>query len=406
MEVVHERCCGLDVHKASVVACVLTNSDRQVRTFGTTTRELLRLSDWLKELGVRAVAMESSGVYWKPIFNILEESDFELLVANARHMKAVPGRKTDVKDAQWIAELHRHGLLKASFIPKRPERELRELVRYRRTLIEQRGHEIQRLQKLLEGANIKLTDVISDVTGLNGRRMLATLAAGAYDPEALAATGTHGLQKKRQQLADALTGSVGEHQRFLLAQLISHIEFLEERIAALDREAEERTRPFEAAIQQLDRIPGVGRRAAEEIVAEIGLDMSRFPSHRHLASWAKVCPGNNESAGRRRSGYAGKANRWLRPMLVDCAWCAVRTKNSYFAAQYHRLAARRGKKRALLAVAHSLLVVIYHILNDGSVYQDLGSAHFDQRDRDLAARRAVRRLESLGYQVSLAQGVA
>lgn len=406
MRVVHERCAGLDVHKSSVVACVLWPEGKQLRTFGTMTWQLEQLAEWLRGLHIQAVAMESSGVYWKPVFNILETAGFELMVVNARHIKAVPGRKTDVKDAEWIADLLRHGLLKPSFIPNREERELRELTRYRRTLIEERAHEVQRLQKVLEGANIKLEDVISNVVGLNGRRFLNALVAGDYDPEAVAATANYGLQRKRELLAQGLRGSVGSHQRFLLEQLLSHIDFLEQRIAALDQEVEQRSRPFEAAIAHLDQIPGVGTRAAQEILAEIGTDMSRFPTHRHLASWAKVCPGNNESAGKRRSGYAGKGNRWLRSILVECAWCASRKKDGYFKTQYHRLAARRGKRRALLAVGHSLLTVIYYLLRDGVLYQDLGPNYFDQRDRSQIARQAIRRLERLGYHVSLTDGAA
>ena len=406
MRVVHERCAGLDVHKSSVVACALLPEGRQLRTFGTLTWQLEQLAEWLRGLEVQGAAMESSGAYWKPIFNILAVAGFELLVVNARHIKAVPGRKTDVKDAEWIADLLRHGLLKPSFIPNREDRELRELTRYRRTLIEERAHEVQRLQKVLEGANIKLEDVISNVVGLNGRRFLGALIAGDYDPAAVAATANYGLQRKQELLTQALHGTLDSHQRFLLDQLLSHIDFLEQRIVGLDPEVQARTRPFEPLIARLDEIPGVGTRAAEEILAEIGTDMSRFPSHRHLASWAKVCPGNNESAGKRRSGYAGKGNRWLRSILVECAWCATRKKDSYFKAQYHRLAARRGKKRALLAVGHSLLTVIYHLLNDGVVYQDLGSNYFDQRDRSQITRQAVRRLERLGYHVSLTDGAA
>ena len=295
MRVVHERCAGLDVHKSSVVVCALLAEGKQLRTFGTLTWQLEQLAEWLHSLDVQVVAMESSGVYWKPVFNILEVAGFELLVVNARHIKAVPGRKTDVKDAEWLADLLRHGLLKPSFIPSREERELRELTRYRRTLIEERARQVQRLQKVLEGANIKLEDVISNVVGLNGRRFLSALVAGEYDPEAVAATANYGLQRKRELLAQALHGTLGSHQRFLLDQLLSHIDFLEQRITALDREVKQRSHPFEAAIAHLDQIPGVGTRAAEEILAEIGIDMSRFPSHRHLASWAKVCPGNNES---------------------------------------------------------------------------------------------------------------
>ena len=405
MRLVNERCAGLDVHKSSVTACALVPEGKQVRTFGTTTPQLRALAAWLQELGVTTAAMESSGIYWRPVYNLLEEAGLELLVANARHMKAVPGRKTDVRDAEWIADLHRHGLLKPSFIPSRSERELRDLTRYRRTLIEERAHEVQRLHKLLETANIKLEDVIADVTGVNGRRFLAGLLTEDYEPEQLAQMASHGIQRKRERLVEALTGSVGEHQRFMLGQLLSHIDFIEQRIADLDAEVARRSRPFEAAVQALHNIPGFGRRAAEEVLAEVGTDMSRFPSHRHLASWAKVCPGNNQSGGTRRSGNAGKGNRWLRATLVDTAWCATRTKNSYYKALYHRLAARRGKKRAQLAVAHSLLVTIYHVLKDGTTYHDLGLTYFDDRDRTLIQRRAVRSLERLGYRVTL-EGVA
>lgn len=406
MEVVHPRCAGLDVHKKTVVACVMVPGHKEVRTFGTVTDELLRLADWLAGEQVTHVAMESTGVYWKPIYNVLESTGLELLVVNAQHIKAVPGRKTDVKDAEWIADLLKHGLLQASFIPSRPERELRELVRYRKTLVEQRAHEVQRVQKLLEGANIKLGDVLADVLGKSGREMLKALTEEHYDAEALAAGARYGLQKKREQLGQALTGSVGAHQRYLLHQLLSHIEFLEAQIGELDQEVAERTRPFEAAIAALDNIPGLGRRAAEQILAETGVDMSRFPTHRHFASWAKVCPGNNRSAGRTRSGWSGKGNPWLRAALVEAAWAAVLRKDSYFRAQYQRLGVRRGKKRAILAVAHSLLVVIYYLLRDGTVYQDLGGGFFDERDRTAIARRAVRSLERLGYQVTLAGGAA
>src|SRR5437899_7378150 len=359
MDVLYPRCCGIDIHKKTAVACVIISDPngpphKEIRTFGTMTDDLLALADWLATEGVTHVAMESTGVYWKAPFNLLE-GQFQVLLANAQHIKAVPGRKTDVKDAEWIADLLRHGLLKPSLIPSREQRELRELTRYRRTLIEERARQVQRLQKVLEGANIKLEDVISNVVGLNGRRFLSALVAGEYDPEAVAATANYGLQRKRELLAQALHGTLGSHQRFLLDQLLSHIDFLEQRIAALDEEVKQRSRPFEATIARLDQIPGVGTRAADENLAEIGTDMSRFPSDRHLASWAKVCPGNNESAGKRRSGYAGKGNRWLRSILVESAWCASRKKDSYFKVQYHRLAARRGRKRALLAVSHSLL---------------------------------------------------
>jgi transposase len=406
VEVVHERCCGLDVHKASVTACVLSSQRRETRTFGTMTDELLRLAAWLQEEQVTHVAMESTGVYWKPIHNILEGGQLELLVVNARHVKAVPGRKTDVKDAEWLADLLRHGLLRASFVPDRQQRELRELVRYRRVVIEQRGDVARRIQKVLEGANIKLGDVASDVLGVSGMAMLKALVAGQANPVALADLAKKGLKRKRPQLERALLGSVGEHQRYLLGRQLRQIEFLDNEIADLSQEIETRMRPFDPAIAQLDAIWGLGRRSAETILAEIGTDMSRFPSEKHISSWARICPGQDESAGKRRSGWTGKGNRWVKSALVEAAWSAVRNKNTYYAALYQRLGQRRGKKRAIVAVAHSLLVTIYFMLRDGTVFQDLGVNYFNQRDREHITRRSVRRLESLGYHVTLTEGVA
>jgi transposase len=406
VEVVHERCCGLDVHKASVTACVLSSQRRETRMFGTMTDELLRLAAWLQEEQVTHVAMESTGVYWKPIHNILEGGQLELLVVNARHVKAVPGRKTDVKDAEWLADLLRHGLLRASFVPDRQQRELRELVRYRRVVIEQRGDVARRIQKVLEGANIKLGDVASDVLGVSGMAMLKALVAGQADPVALADLAKKGLKRKRPQLERALLGSVGEHQRYLLGRQLRQIEFLDNEIADLSQEIEARMRPFDPAIAQLDAIWGLGRRSAETILAEIGTDMSRFPSEKHISSWARICPGQDESAGKRRSGWTGKGNRWVKSALVEAAWSAVRNKNTYYAALYQRLGQRRGKKRAIVAVAHSLLVTIYFMLRDGTVFQDLGVNYFNQRDREQITRRSVRRLESLGYHVTLTESAA
>jgi transposase len=406
MQVVHERCCGLDVHKKTVVACVLTNEGREVRTFGTVTQELLRLSDWLGEAGVSHVAMESTGVYWKPVYNLLEGQGIELLVVNAQHMKAVPGRKTDVKDSEWIADLLRHGLLRASFIPNRGERELRELVRYRRTLVNQRADVVRRLQKVLEGANIKLGDVASDVMGVSGRAMLRALAQGQDDPGELAQLAKARMRRKKDDLKLALEGSVGAHQRFMLGRQLHQVEFFEREIEVMNAEIEARMRPFDGAIAHIDAIPGLGRRSAEAIVAEIGVDMSRFPSHKHLASWAKLSPGNNESAGKRRSAWTGQGNSWLRTTMVEAAWATVRSPNNYFSALYRRLAARRGKKRAIVAVAHALLVAIYHMLKDGVVYQDLGADYFDRIDRAALVRSSLRRLERLGYEVSIKEAAA
>ena len=401
MEVVHPRCSGLDVHKKTVVACVMVPGRKEVRTFGTVTAELLRLSDWLQEEDVTTVAMESTGVYWKPVFNVLETTGLELLVVNAQHIKAVPGRKTDVKDAEWIADLLRHGLVRASFIPSRPQRELRELVRYRKTVVEQRSHLVQRIQKLLEGANIKLSDVASDIVGVSGTAMLRALANGESDLDRLVELAKTSLRNKREELRFALEGSFGSHQRFLLGKQLDQLEFIDRQIADLNLEVEQRLRPFEALLARLDAIPGIGQRNAEQILVEVGTDMSRFPSAAHFASWAKLCPGNDESAGKRRSGRTGMGSRWLRSTMVEAAWSASRVRNSYFAAQYHRLVPRRGKRRAAVAVAHSMLIAIYHLIKDGTIYQDLGPHHFDELDRKRITHRAVRRLQALGYTVTL-----
>lgn len=400
MQVVHERCAGLDVHKKTVVASVITPEGQETRTFGTVTKELLALADWLMERGVTHVAMESTGVYWKPVYNLLEDQ-FTLLVVNAHHIKAVPGRKTDVKDAEWIADLLKHGLVRGSFIPDRPQRELRELTRARRSLIQQRSQVANRIQKVLEGANIKLASVASDVLGISGRAMLEAIVAGTEDPQVLAEMAKGTLRKKTQALEEALEGLVGPHQRLLLGTHLRHLEFLDEEIARLDEEVAARLRPFEQVLEQVDAIPGIGRRVAEDILSEIGTDMSRFPTAAHLSSWARVCPGNNESAGKRHSGSTGHGNPWLRPVLVQAAQSASHTKRTYLAAQYHRIAARRGRNRAIMAVAHTILVTIYNMLTDGTVYSDLGGNYFDERDRQAATRRAVRRLQSLGYTVTL-----
>lgn len=402
MEVVVERCCGLDVHKKNVVACVRTPEGEQVRTYGTRTRQLLLLLDWLQGERMSELAMESTGSYWKPIYNLLEGQGIRLVLVNPAHMKAVPGRKTDVKDAQWIADLLRHGLLRPSRIPERPERELQEAVRYRQSLIAARSDEVRRVQKVLEGGNIKLGDVASDVMGQSGRAMLEALAAGETDAKKMADLAQGRLRAKRTELESALEGLVGEHQRFMLKHLLDHIDYLEQQINELSAEIEARMRPFEAALTTVDGIPGVGRRNAETILAEIGIDMSYWPNDKAITAWAKICPGNNESAGKRRSSTIGRGNQSLRGALVEAAQSAVRVKTSYLSALYHRVKARRGAKRALIAVAHHLLVIIYHLLKDGTLYQDLGPDYYDRRDRGAIVQRTVRRLELLGYQVTLA----
>lgn len=403
---VYARCCGLDVHKRTVVACLLVPGSegtptKEIRTFGTMTHELLALSDWLSAAGCTHVAMESTGVFWKPIYNLLE-GQFELLVVNAQHIKAVPGRKTDVRDAEWIADLLRHGLLRPSFIPDRPQRELRELTRYRVSLVEERATEVNRLQKVLEGANIKLASVATDILGKSGRDMLEALVSGTTESTALAQLARGRLREQLPQLEHALAGQFSAHHRFLIAQQLAHIDFLDASLERVSAEIGARLRPFEPELERIQTIPGVGRRTAEVLVAEIGVDLTRFPSARHLASWAGLCPGNDESAGKRRSGRTRKGSPWLRTALVEAARAAARTKDTYLAAQYRRLAARRGAKRAAVAVAHSLLVIVYVLLTGQQQgYHDLGSHYFDERDRQAVERRLVRRLEALGYNVSL-----
>ena len=404
MRVVYERCAALDVHKKTVVACAITPKGRETVTFGTMTRDLVGLAEWLEGLGVKVVAMESTGVYWKPIFNILEVQDFEVVVVNARHVKAVPGRKTDVKDAEWLADLLRHGLLKPSFIPDRWQRELRELVRYRKTLTEERSRLVTRVQKLLEGANIKLGDVASDVMGASARAMLKQLAAGKKDTTKIASLAQAQLRNRIPELEQALTGSVGKHQRFMLDSLIRLIEELEDEIEGLDEEVEKRMRPFRAAVALLDEIPGIGTLTAETVLAETGIDMSRFPTAAHFASWAKLCPGNNESGGKRHYASTGAGNPYLRTALIEAALGAVRagrTKPNFFSARYQRLAARRGPKRAAMAVAHSMLIAIYHMLKDGEHFRDLGPHYHDEQRRERVVKRTVQRLEELGYKVTI-----
>ena len=400
MRVVHERCAGLDVHKKSVVACVLTPVGQQTRTFGTTTRQLLQLADWLRAHQVTHLAMESTGVYWKPLYNLLEH-EFSAWVVNARHLKTVPGRKTDVKDAAWIAELLRHGLLRPSFIPARPQRELRELVRYRTSLVQERSREANRIQKVLEGANIKLGAVATDVLGASGRAMLTALAAGEADPQALAALAKGRLRQKVAALVEALEGVVGPHQRFLLGMQLRRIVALEQEVARLDTEVARRVNPHQAVLQAVDTIPGVGRRTAETIVAEMGTDMDRFPTPGHLASWAGVCPGNHRSAEKRKRSPTKHGNPALRAALVEAARAAARTK-TYLGAQYHRLARRIGANRAAMAVAHSIAVILHHIIRSQQPFVDLGYHYFEARDRAAVTRRAVRQLERLGHVVTLA----
>ncbi len=405
MDAVYPRCCGLDVHKRGAVACLVTPGPtgaptKEVRAFGTMTDDLLALSDWLTAAGCTHVAMESTGVYWKPVYNLLEDG-FALLLVNARHAKAVPGRKTDAKDCEWLADLLRHGLLQASLVPDRPQRDLRELTRYRTSLVRERTAAANRLQKTLAGANIKLAAVATDVLGKSGRDILAALVVGQTDAAELAQLARGRLREKLPELERALAGRVEAHHRFMLAEQSAHVDFLDAAIDRVSAEVAERLRPDEAALSHLDTIPGIGRQVAEALVAEIGTDMGRFPSARHLASWAGMCPGNDESAGKRRSGKTRKGSPWLRALLVQAAHAAARTKGTYLAAQYRRLAARRGKSRAAVAVGHAILVIAYHLLRDGTTYRDLGPDYFDRRDRQQVERRLVHRLQNLGYRVTL-----
>lgn len=399
MRVLYDRCCGLDVHKKSVVACVITPQSQQTRTFGTTTGQLLELADWLRAEEVTHVAMESTGVYWKPIYNLLEE-EFTVWVVNAHHIKSVPGRKTDVKDAEWIADLVKHGLVRPSFIPDRPQRELRELVRYRRSLIQERSREVNRIQKVLEGANVKLSSVASDALGASGRAMLAAMINGEDDPKVLADLAKGQLREKRRELEEALRGLMGPHQRLLLASQLRHLEFLEQEVGRLDAEVAQRLSPFEEQIAMVDTIPGIARRAAEAVLAEAGTDMSRFATAAHLASWAGVCPGNNRSAGKRKRSPTKAGNVWLQSTLVEAARAAGRTR-TYLGAQYHRLAPRIGANRAAMAVAHTIAVIIHSVLRTRTPYVDLGANYFDERDRQATLHRAVRRIERLGFKVTL-----
>jgi transposase len=410
MDVVHERCAGLDVHKKTVVACVLRSVqpgmvDKEVRTFGTMLTDLETLSDWLVECGCTHVAMEATGVFWKPIYNVLEQrSELELLVVNAHHLKTVPGRKTDVKDAEWIATLLRHGLVRASLIPDRHQRELRELTRYRTALVRQRADEVNRLQKTLEGANIKLAGVLTDVTGVSGQRILeALIGEGDNDPQQLAELAhARVLKHKRAALEQAVAGRLTDVLRFVVQQQLQHLHDLEEQIAACDAKIEEQLRPFASELERLDSITGVGQRTAQVILVEVGLVIERFPSARHVAAWAGMAPGNRQSGGKRQHARTRKGSPWLRGALTEAAWAASKSKHDgYLPALFRRLSTRRGKKRALVAVGHSILVTAYYLLTRGGRYEDLGERYFDERDRQNVLRRSLRRIEGLGYTVHL-----
>lgn len=405
MQVVYERCAGLDVHKKTVVACLMLTGPtgqmhKQVRTFATTTGSLLALADWLTSQQVTHVAMESTGVYWRPVFNILEAA-FEVVLVNAQHMKAVPGRKTDVKDSEWLADLLRHGLLKASFIPPQPIRDLRDLVRYRKSLIQERSREINRVQKVLETANIKLSSVVSNVMGVSGRAMIAALSTGEASPEVLAELAKGTLHKKIPELREALLGRVDAHHQILLTHLLAHISFLDQTIFHLFFHIQHALAPYEEAVELLVSIPGIAADMAACMLGEIGVDMRCFPSAAHLASWAGLCPGHRQSAGKRKSGQVNQGNKRLKAALCEAVWVISHMKDNYLSAQYHRLVRRLGKKKAIIAVAHSLIVIIYHMLRDKQPYRDLGATFFEAREKERVVKSALRRLEGLGYTVTL-----
>lgn len=401
LQVVYERCAGCDVHKKTVVVHVVVPGGSEARTFGTTTRDLLVLLEWLEALQITHVAMESTGVYWKPLYNLLETTGMTVYVVNAAHMKAVPGRKTDVHDAEWICDLMRHGLLKASLIPSRSQRELRELVRYGISLVSERTAEANRIQTVLEGGNIKLGSVISDVLGKSGRAMLEALAAGQRSPEDIAALADYRVRATREEVADALRGRLTPHQHLMLRLQLDHVRYLEQQIEAVEAEVTTRLAPFAAQMTQLDTIPGVSARVAEVMVAEVGTDMTRFPSAAHLTSWGGMCPGSNESAGKRRGARTRKGSPTLRRTLTEAGQAAGRAKNTYLGAIYRRIAVRRGRKKATIAVGRRILEIAYYVLRDGVAYEELGANYYDEHKKDAVVRNAVKRLERLGYKVTV-----
>jgi transposase len=404
MEVIHPRCCGLDVHKKSITACVLLaegkTRQRFLRRFGAMTGDLRELTAWAASFGVTHVAMESTGVYWKPVWNVLE-GQFELLLVNAAHIKNVPGRKTDMKDCEWIAQLLQHGLMRGSFVPDREIRELRDLNRQRVALIGERNRVSNRVQKVLEDANIKLSSVASDTLGVSGRKILEAIIGGEREAEKLAGLSKGLLRRKLDTLRLALDGKVTEHHRFCLKQLLAQYDFVNGQIGELDQEIERRSEMMAEAVRRLDTIPGIDEIAARALLAEIGTRMEQFPTAEHCASWAGLCPGNEESAGKRLSSKTRKGSPWLRRVLVQAAWAASHARNTYLRAQFHRLAARRGKKRALIAVGHTILVIAWHVLKAEATYQELGGDYFEKSQADALKRSLVRRLERLGNRVIL-----
>lgn len=405
MDRIYDKCCGFDVHKKLIVACFKRGKEQEIKEFGTTTRELLELVGWLREGGCEMVAMESTASYWKPLYNILESSGVNAIVVNARDMKAVPGRKTDVKDAEWIADLLAHGLLRASYIPDKDQRELRELVRYRKSLIEDRARELNRLQKMLEGANIKLYGTVRDINGKSARNILEHIISGnpfeasTYDEMYEKKQISHNLKASREQIIDDLNGFLTPIQRKMMRELLRHLDELNAHIKNLDDEIDNFMKPEEKkAASAIREIPGIAERSSEVVVSVIGTDMGRFPTDAHLSSWAGLCPGNNETAKKRKSGRTTKGNSLLRSTLIICAHSAVKNKNSYFYAQYKRISSHRGKKRGYVAVAHSMLIAIYHILKDGVDFKDLGADYYNQFNKERKINSYLKKLKALGWE--------
>lgn len=403
MEVLYPRCAGLDVHKDLVVACVRIARDRRVdyqtREFGTTTKQLLELLDWLSSYAVTHVAMESTSVYWKPVWHILEDS-FSLTLGNAKQMKTVPGRKSDQKDSAWISDLHAHGLIKPSFVPQRPIQELRDLTRTRKQFVAERTRHVQRIQKVLEDANVKLASVLSDIMGLSGRRILDALVRGERDPVKMANMAHASVKAPRSKIAEALDGKVTDHHRFMLALHLRHIESIDAEVQMLEEQIQKALEPFRDAVELIRTHPGVGSDAAASIIAEIGVDMSVFPSADHMVSWACLAPGLNGTGGKKKSSPTKRA-KWLKATMTQCAWAATHKRDSYMCAQYHRIKARRGKKKAIVAVGATILRDIWHMLSKNTPYQELGSDFYDRRNRERSARRLIHRLEKMGYDVDV-----
>jgi transposase len=409
MDKVYDICCGIDVHKKLIVACLRKGSKHEIREFGATTRELLEMADWLKENDCQMAAMESTASYWKPLYNVLESSDLNAMVVNARHMKAVPGRKTDVKDAEWIADLLQHGLIRPSYIPDKDQRELRELVRYRKSLVGERTRELNRLQKMLEGANIKLSGTVAEINGKSARNILEYLISGGvidsekYDEMYKKNIIAHNLKASKDQIIDDLRGVMTPLQRRMMKELLTHLDELNIHIKNLDDEIDNFMKPEEKkASQVIQDIKGIGNTSAQTIISVISTDMSRFPTAAHISSWAGMCPGDNQSAGKRKSGKTRKGNALLRTTLITCAHAAVKDKSSYFYAQFMRISAHRGKKRAYVAVAHSMLIAIYHILKYGVVFNDLGADYYNKFNRERKINSYLKKLKALGWEVPAA----